>query len=424
MFRSVKRSMASLSQKIDHKRAIKEFYKNVHPDTIQTAPKRVKEENMRSLSILNDYLDKIKKNEGSTPVKVRFYAPEKDNSKSKRYYFFETQLDGFTPNSASDVVDLLEKRTITKLVSNLKATQYYNNPLQAKTESKGSSNEIIETAEDHLKNNPGLLAKSTTKRELYSDLAKFKQELSNYENNRQKSEIMKGIQKNLYVFYDELPFKDYYGEEIFKDLTFNVLERKLKEKEIELKIYYVSDELDQQLVFSFFKRLSKALKVEDFKRRYQSLQLRIEVEDPRIKLLLSKEYKISKGFICIDVGAQIDQTVEFIEENLQTALDDREDHIANHDHLDEEVKKVVKSCKLNSIDFSNYDAESNQDIEMTHTKKFIFLKKLMKLRKSVGDSLKDYQVNLSSANHVDVNMKMLRLKWNFDEKEAMTFLNA
>lgn len=75
---------------------MRDFYKYVHPDILHSAPERVREENSRSLQLLNGYLDKLKKNEGSPSVEVRFYTPEKTTRKNKRYFFFKARLDAFS----------------------------------------------------------------------------------------------------------------------------------------------------------------------------------------------------------------------------------------------------------------------------------------------------------------------------------------
>lgn len=77
------------------KNFMKDFFKYVHPDILHTAPERVREENSRSMQTLNGYMDKVRKNEGSTSVEVRFYTPEKTTRKNKRYFFFKAKLDAF-----------------------------------------------------------------------------------------------------------------------------------------------------------------------------------------------------------------------------------------------------------------------------------------------------------------------------------------
>lgn len=75
---------------------MRDFYKYVHPDILHTAPERVREENSRSMQALNGFMDKLRKNEGSPAVEVRFYTPEKTSRKNKRYFFFKAKLDAFS----------------------------------------------------------------------------------------------------------------------------------------------------------------------------------------------------------------------------------------------------------------------------------------------------------------------------------------
>jgi hypothetical protein len=89
---------------------IKDFYKYVHPDILHGAPERVKEENGRSMQILNSYLDKLKKNEGCETVEVKFYTPEKTNRKNKKYFFFKARLDSFSSNLNDPDLESLRKK--------------------------------------------------------------------------------------------------------------------------------------------------------------------------------------------------------------------------------------------------------------------------------------------------------------------------
>lgn len=92
---------------------VRDFYKYVHPDILHSAPERVREENSRSMQLLNGYLDKLKKNEGSPSVEVRFYTPEKTTRKNKRYFFFKARLDAFPGQlEVKDLEKLKNKYTI------------------------------------------------------------------------------------------------------------------------------------------------------------------------------------------------------------------------------------------------------------------------------------------------------------------------
>ena len=88
------------------KKNLKEFWKSVHPDTLSFAPKKVKEENVRSLKLLNNYLDDLKANKGCKSLFLKFYAPNKDNKKSKKFLYFETNLSSISPNLEENDKDL------------------------------------------------------------------------------------------------------------------------------------------------------------------------------------------------------------------------------------------------------------------------------------------------------------------------------
>lgn len=108
---------------IETKRSYKEFHKFIHPDLMQKAPLQVKEENQRSLKMLNDYLDNLKQNKGAKQIKLKFYAPEKQNEKSKKFLFFETKLDPVPPSLSEEMISVHYDKAITLLANNLKAVQ-------------------------------------------------------------------------------------------------------------------------------------------------------------------------------------------------------------------------------------------------------------------------------------------------------------
>ena len=89
---------------------MRDFYKYVHPDILHTAPERVREENSRSLQLLNGYMDKLKKNEGTPSIEVRFYTPEKTTRKNKRYFFFKAKLDPFPGQLSETELELFKKK--------------------------------------------------------------------------------------------------------------------------------------------------------------------------------------------------------------------------------------------------------------------------------------------------------------------------
>ena len=90
--------------------SLKEFYKNIHPDILSNAPDQVREQNMRSLKILNDYMDKLRKNQGSEPVAVQFYTPEHSTSKMNKFLFMDLKLEKFENNLDEEYVKELREK--------------------------------------------------------------------------------------------------------------------------------------------------------------------------------------------------------------------------------------------------------------------------------------------------------------------------
>lgn len=92
------------------KNFMKEFIKYVHPDILHQAPERVREENSRSMQILNSYLDQLKRNEGSSSVELKFYTPEKTTRKNKKFFFFSAKLEAFAPKLEGQQLESLKNR--------------------------------------------------------------------------------------------------------------------------------------------------------------------------------------------------------------------------------------------------------------------------------------------------------------------------
>ena len=54
---------------------------------------RVREENLRSIKILNSYLDATSQNKGVSEEHLKFYIAEKENNKNKKYIYFDGKFD-------------------------------------------------------------------------------------------------------------------------------------------------------------------------------------------------------------------------------------------------------------------------------------------------------------------------------------------
>ena len=69
-----------------------DFFKHVHPDQLHQAPNRIKEENLRSLTNFNAYIDAINQRKPIEGKQLKFFLSEKTNLKSKKFYSFVIEL--------------------------------------------------------------------------------------------------------------------------------------------------------------------------------------------------------------------------------------------------------------------------------------------------------------------------------------------
>ena len=92
------------SSQISTKSRLTEFYKKIHPDVLYNAPEKIKEENLRSLKILNSYFDALSQNKGVPEYLLTFHAPEKDNKKAKKFYEFKISLDPLRSEAPTQVI--------------------------------------------------------------------------------------------------------------------------------------------------------------------------------------------------------------------------------------------------------------------------------------------------------------------------------
>jgi hypothetical protein len=100
----IKSFSESISNTFKSRSKLFEFYKHTHPDVLTTAPERIKEENLRSLKILNSYLDNLSQNKGVQEQRLKFYIADKANKKAKKYYFFDVNLTSLKENVTTDLL--------------------------------------------------------------------------------------------------------------------------------------------------------------------------------------------------------------------------------------------------------------------------------------------------------------------------------
>lgn len=92
------------------KKALREFYRHVHPDILYQAPERVVEENQSSLKTLNNYLNSIEDNNGSKTLRLKFYTPEKTTNKNKKFLFFNVVLKPFKSNASQEEINVVKNK--------------------------------------------------------------------------------------------------------------------------------------------------------------------------------------------------------------------------------------------------------------------------------------------------------------------------
>ncbi|EGR32424.1 hypothetical protein IMG5_083590 [Ichthyophthirius multifiliis] len=111
---------------------LSEFYKNVHPDILGNAPEKIKEENSRSLKILNSYLDSLSQNSGVSKQRLCFYLPDKVNKKAKKYLQIEVNLNEIQANVTQETLQSHIEQSIQILQNELKIVRLQTNPYLAK----------------------------------------------------------------------------------------------------------------------------------------------------------------------------------------------------------------------------------------------------------------------------------------------------
>ena len=149
----------------------------------EKAPKRVRQENLRSLKLLNNYMDRLKERKAVEALSLKFYATEKENSKSKRFLRFEVDLEPFDSFSRPDSTDLHHQRMVNRLfdqfrIAKRRTATKESVPQYSPSEAAGDS--IIEDF-------PELLSKSSAREvELHS-------ELRGWVEKERKAQMLRGI---------------------------------------------------------------------------------------------------------------------------------------------------------------------------------------------------------------------------------------
>lgn len=412
---------------LENKKNLKEFYRSIHPDILQTAPKKVKEENTRSLKLLNNYLDTLENNKRTKNINLKFYIPEKSNKKSKKYLFFETELESLNTENSEEISQIYYTKAIKKLMTNMKATQINHNPMKDKLIKKEKVD--FEDPDVFVKKNPEILIKSSSKLASYKKLQKFNTEFNLHEKNRQKDLILQNIKRNLFLHYDNSNLSEKMQDEIYSDLTSSSLEKKMEELKVAPKIYFISENIveNEDLIFNFFINLLKKLRNKEFAFQYEKLQHIFLAKDPKLKIMLNNKQNITPGFISINIDDSIEDSFFYIGENYQEAFEMRVNKIKEKSRLKELKEDLERNYHLQFIRLIG--ETDDVKFEKYHTKQFLFLTKLENLIKEVNKKyfflLKGFKIFISEdCEKVIFEKKEIYLKWNFDLDKIIGILKG
>jgi hypothetical protein len=409
-----------------NKRSLKEFYKAIHPDLLEKAPLKVKEENERSLKLLNDYLDRIKHNAGSPKLALKFYAPNKDNEKSKKFLYFEIDLDSFISNTDADYLKIHESRVMNKLLSTITNVQLQNNPFGV-VEKKPKGQESIQFEREM----PELFVKSSSKQEKIREVSRFKKIFNENIFEHQKEEVASEIRRNLMVMYPDIGEYDGIVEEMIGELSSDVLEKEMLDCKIDPKIFFVSAEIKPGKVHRFFRGLvDLVLMSKDDAKFYGKVQNFIQANQPRLKILVGQKNEVMPTFIGVDADAPVRESLQFIASSITQSLEKRDEFSRNNSSIEKYRSEIEQKFGIKFIDLHSEMGEG-PDSELSENKKYLFLKKVLKVFKLIQDQNQRYphteglHIKLTLGGEtLDAKKKELALKWNFDEKKVVEFLVA
>jgi hypothetical protein len=418
------RAFSDTATSVLNKRSLKEFYKAIHPDLLEKAPLKVKEENDRSLKMLNDYLDRVKQNAGSPRLGLKFYAPNKDNEKSKKFLYFEIDLDSFTPNSDPDFLKIHESRIMNKLLSTITSVQLQNNPFGFE-DKKPKGQEFIKFEEEM----PEVFVKSSGKQERIRDVARFRKLFNETIYTHQKEEVASEIRRNMMVMYPSIGEYEGIVGEIMSELASNILEKEMLENKIDPKIFFISTEIKPAMVHGFFKELVDLIvQSKEEAQFFARIQSFVQSNQPRLKILVGKKNEVLPTFVSINAAAPIHESLKFIAASISGSLEKRADFSKANSSIEKFRSEIEQKFGIKFIDLHSEVGEG-VDSELTENKKYIFLKKILKTFKLVQDQNQRFRnaekVHIRLILHeekLDAEKKELALKWNFDERKVVEFL--
>lgn len=418
MFSVVQRPLGEESR-----RAMKDFYKAIHPDLFERAPGKVKEENERSLKQLNNYMDCLKRNSGSTSVILKFYAANKDNVKSKKFLYFQVELPAFLPNSEEDSLKLHEMAAVKKLKTGLYTVQIQNNPFGEHAKKLKEANaEEEQQALNWEKDYPELLVKSTSKMEREMEAKSIREVLRNEVSQRRHDQFRDMIERNLKKNFNYQSRATEAANEVYEDLESTKLQRKLIENEITQSMLFVDQKVHHDIVVEFLENLANAaekdLQIKEALTAFKNFNAQ---NNNKARIMLSNRNGVVPGIVIVDCKTSVKDALDYALKNIALALQKRTESYESSDSLNEFCDLLKSDFGVTAIDLDGAFSEA-VDIEDVVTKKALFLRKLSlvldKLKRlKFHELLTGLIVRLAPKGiKVESNGHVWNLCWNFDER--------
>ncbi len=183
----------------------------------------------------------------------------------------------------------------------MKLTQIKN--IKDKQSQHHLSTRKTQDASSFIEDNPEIVMKSSAKRKEYRKMREFKESVFNEEERNQREFIKSNVKFNLFEFYSSFNLGESYKDEIYDNLSSVAMENKMKELNLNPKIFYIDDELfvKEDEIFQFLINILKFLRNDEQNQRFYDLQNIILSRDPKLKIMLSNTFDIRPGFILIDI---------------------------------------------------------------------------------------------------------------------------
>lgn len=399
---------------------MREFYRAIHPDLFEKAPAKVKEENERSLKQLNNYMDCLKKNQGSTSVLLKFYATNKDNAKAKKFLYFQVELPSFLANSAEDTLALNETNAVKKLRTSLYSVQVANNPF-AKHAKEVEEREFTEPNFEVA--HPEAFIKSSSKMSRTKELFKMRDEFLNMDVKKVDDQVISEIQRAIKMHYPTIRRSGDIAQEVHADLESQRALQSLQDAKIDLRIFYVDQTVEPSIITSFLEKTGERTKKDPaFQSQMKVIQSFCLQQGPKLKIMLGDKFGVLPGMVVIDCREPPADSFGFATQKFDEALEMRatmfEGDAATR-QINDFVGLLKKDFGLAEVRLSDIVIDASVEDD-TH-KKSLFLKKLARVCMDLSQGprkelLSGLTVELAPKGvEIDRQTNCWRLCWNFDD---------